>query len=298
MQLLRRFAFPVLLGLLVSGSFAVSGRTQSSLRLSDTRPRQGTIVRLELTGTDCKPTVHWNDERIPLWDVDGTTIGYFGVGLETDPGTRSLRLTDRCENSPYPDRISVQIREGEFPVQRLTVEDTGKVQLSEKDLRRHRRESERIDAALNRRTDTRHWRSPFHSPVREKQFRPGDSFGSRRIINGHPRSPHSGEDYSATTGDPIYAINHGRVALTGDFFFSGKGVFLDHGHGLTSMYFHLSEIDVEEGELVRAGTRLGSAGATGRVTGPHLHLGVQWHDARVDPDRLFFDDRGLFRGND
>lgn len=293
----RWLGISVLLVLVATWASPSNGWTQFRLRLSDTQPRQGSIVRLEGEATDCRPTVRWNGERVPLRTQGSRVLGYFGIGLEAEPGTKHLRVAS-CSASSEPEQIPVRVRKGNFRVQRLTVEDTGKVQLSEEDLRRHRRESERIDAALNRRSDTRYWSLPFHPPIRGDKFEPNDSFGSRRIINGHPRSPHSGEDYTAATGDPIYAVNHGRVSLTGDFFFSGKGVFVDHGHGLTSMYFHLSEVDVREGEFVRAGERLGAAGATGRVTGPHLHLGIQWRDARVDPDRLFFGERGVFSRND
>lgn len=219
------------------------------------------------------------------------------MGLESDTGTHSLVVTDDCGGSDLSDEIPLVVRSGNYPIQRLTVEDTGKVQLSEEDLNRHRRESRSIEAALQHEIDTRLWDPPFHSPVDREQFNPGDSFGSRRIINGQPRSPHSGEDYEAATNDPVYAINHGKVVLIGDFFFSGQGLFLDHGRGLTSMYFHLSEIHVGEGETVRRGERIGSAGATGRVTGPHLHLGIEWNGARVDPDQFFFENSNLFRSS-
>lgn len=238
---------------------------------------------------ECRPTIKWNDETVPLIERNDHLIGYFGVGLETKPGPKSLRLSGDCVETPPPETVDIEVRDRNFPVQRLTIEDTGKVQLSQESLRRHRRESRRINQALERRTDEKYWEAPFHPPVVREKFGPGDSFGSRRIINGHPRSPHSGEDYEADAGDPIYSIAGGRVSLTGNFFFSGNAVFLDHGHGVSSMYLHLSEIDVEESDYVKTGEKIGEAGSTGRVTGPHLHLGVQWRNARIDPDSLFFD---------
>jgi len=245
-------------------------------------------------GVSCSPTLSWVNGSIPLAGSAERRIGYLAVGLEMETGTYPLTVEKNCPENSLPDEVPLEVERGDFPTQRLTVEDTGKVQLSREDLRRHRRESRRIDEALNHVIDTKLWDPPFHPPVDREQFAPNDSFGSRRIINGQPRSPHSGEDYEASTGDPVYAINRGRVVLTGNFFFSGRGVFVDHGQGLTSMYFHLSEISVAEGDRVRAGDVIGAAGASGRVTGPHLHLGIEWNGARIDPDQFFFRGTDLF----
>ena len=112
------------------------------------------------------------------------------------------------------------------------------------------------------------------------------AFGRRRVINGRPRNPHSGEDIAAPTGANVLATNDGIVRLTVDHFFSGKGIFVDHGLGLHSMYFHLSEISVVEGQFVRRGEVIGQVGASGRATGPHLHWGIRLNGARVDPYSL------------
>ena len=111
-------------------------------------------------------------------------------------------------------------------------------------------------------------------------------FGYRRVINGIPRSPHTGVDLKAPLGTEVVASNHGRVALLGDFFFSGRSIILDHGGGLHTVYFHLSEFKVEEGVEVRRGDVIGLSGMTGRVTGPHLHWGARVNRARVDPFEL------------
>ena len=111
-------------------------------------------------------------------------------------------------------------------------------------------------------------------------------FGSVRIMNGQPRNPHNGEDIGAPLGAEVAATNDGVVRLTVDHVFSGKGVFVDHGLGFYSMYFHLSEILVTDGDLVKAGQILGKVGATGRATGPHLHWGVKLNGARVNPYAL------------
>jgi len=114
----------------------------------------------------------------------------------------------------------------------------------------------------------------------------GSGFGARRIINGQLRSPHSGSDYSAPLGTPVVAVNAGKVSLVAEFFFPGRLVILDHGLGLYTAYFHLDTIAVAEGERVERGQTLGTVGATGRATGPHLHFGAQVAGARVDPTTL------------
>lgn len=183
------------------------------------------------------------------------------------------------------ERETTVIQVGAYPyeVQRITLEDDAKVNLSAADLERVRRENQKI-AQLWGLDSPRQFRLPLTSPL--DPLPSGGRFGSRRFFNDQPRSPHSGVDFSAELGTPVLAAAAGRVALTGDFFFSGRSVFLDHGDGLISMYFHLSGIAVATGEAVRRGEVLGLVGATGRATGPHLHFGIRWHRARIDPQLL------------
>jgi murein DD-endopeptidase MepM/ murein hydrolase activator NlpD len=173
----------------------------------------------------------------------------------------------------------------DYPVQRLTL-PRRMVELSPEDLARVKRENRQI-ARLWSREGPRRFSLPLHPPL--DPLPRGGRFGDRRIINGSPRSPHGGADYAAAGGTPVLAAADGVVALVGDHFFGGRSVFVDHGDGLVTMYLHLSRVLVEEGADVVRGQRLGAVGATGRATGPHLHFGVRWHGARVDPSLLLGD---------
>jgi murein DD-endopeptidase MepM/ murein hydrolase activator NlpD len=145
-------------------------------------------------------------------------------------------------------------------------------------------EGERLRALYTTISPDRLWRGRFTRPIGGTE--PGTGFGARRIINGQPRSPHSGIDYSAAQGTPVVAANAGRVALVAEYFFPGRLVILDHGLGLYTLYFHLDTVSVSEGEVVGRGHLIGTVGATGRATGPHLHFGVQVGASRVDPATL------------
>ena len=141
-----------------------------------------------------------------------------------------------------------------------------------------------LDAALAAGVGERLWRGPFRTPVEGGQ--PTGGYGLRRLINGQPRSPHTGYDWAAPAGTPVLAANAGRVALVAEHFFAGRNVMLDHGLGLFTLYFHLTEARVVAGESVAVSQVIGTVGATGRVTGPHLHFAVLLGGARVDPESL------------
>jgi murein DD-endopeptidase MepM/ murein hydrolase activator NlpD len=200
-----------------------------------------------------------------------------GLPLGTRPGTHSLTLRTRDGRQT---NVAFQVNDKQYQTQHLTIKDKRKVNPEKRDMQRIGREQQRIKSALA------NWdpHSPeslrFELPVEAPMSSP---FGLRRFFNEQPRKPHSGLDLAAAAGTPVRAPAAGRISDTGDFFFNGNTVFIDHGQGLVTMYCHLSRIDVKTGQRVQAGEVIGAVGQTGRVTGPHLHWSVSLNDARVDP---------------
>ena len=212
----------------------------------------------------------------PVLIIDGSAV--VGIPISAEPGIHSLNITDRAGQTQTH---SFAVVAKQYPEQRLTITNKRMVNPEPMDLERIRRES-----AMMRERYLSY--SPLAGPVRPF-VKPLDGitsspFGHRRILNDQPRNPHSGLDIAADRGTPIAAPAPGTVSLTGNFFFNGKTVFLDHGRGLVTMYCHLSEIDVSDAQVVERGDTIGLVGSTGRATGPHLHWSVSLNGNRVDPE--------------
>jgi hypothetical protein len=185
--------------------------------------------------------------------------------------------------SPRKAAGTLRIKSRKFSVQKLSLPGN-MVDLDRATEQRADKEAAQLNTLYSMVSGERLWRGHFTRPVTSTGA--GEGFGARRIINGKPRSPHSGLDYSAPTGTSVVAANRGRIALIGDFFFGGRTVAVDHGLGLYTLYMHLDRVQVVEGVLVERGETIGTVGSTGRATGPHLHWGAQLRRARVDPAGL------------
>ena len=206
-------------------------------------------------------------------------VAVLGLGLATKPGNYSLTITSP-QGFDYELEFKVVFKQ--YPEQHLTIKNDRKVNPYEQDLDRIARESRAQKEQYARRTTPLGPLRPFLQPTEGVVSSP---FGRRRVLNGQPRNPHSGLDIAAPTGTPIVAPAPGTVTLIGDLFFNGNTVFVDHGNGLITMTCHMSEIKVAEGDVVQRGDLLGLVGATGRVTGPHLHWNVSLNGVRVDPQQ-------------
>ena len=220
------------------------------------------------------------DRRIPLErDASGRAFrGLLGVDLDAKTGEKSL-VVESDDAQAHLD-VKTRVLKGSFRTQKISV-DPKFVEVPPEERERVKADGERVAAAYRSAEAARRWTS-FAEPVHY----PGSNFGSRRVYNGKTTGIHSGLDMAAPKGTPVAAAADGRVALAGDLYFSGGTVLLDHGGGLFTQYMHLSRIDVKDGDVVARGTILGLVGATGRVTGPHLHWGARLNGARVNPEAL------------
>jgi murein DD-endopeptidase MepM/ murein hydrolase activator NlpD len=238
----------------------------------------GGIAIIELGDADAPPgSVVFNGYGAPVLRTDAGWVAVVGIPLDTKPGAHAATLQPAAGDAR---KLEFTVADKRYDEQRLKVPNQRHVDPSKEDLERIERERERIDAALGNYAADRVPAFALRAPV---DGRRSSSFGLRRFFNDQPRNPHTGMDIAAPTGTPVFSPAPGVVTDTGDYFFNGNTVFVDHGRGVVTMYCHLSRIDVKPGDEVGAGTRLGLVGATGRVTGPHLHWGVAVNRAMVDP---------------
>jgi len=233
------------------------------------------VIRIDAP-VDDPPHVTLGSASVMVLHEDDHWLAIMGIPLGTAPGRLAVTVTRR---EAMPSSVDLAIKPKQYLVQKLRV-SPGMVDLSPADLERVKRERPVLQAAFATFSET----PP--STLRLAQPVPGtrsSSYGSRRVFNGQARNPHTGMDIAAPQGTPVVASARGKVVLAGNYFFSGNMVVLDHGQGLVTMYGHLSAIDVAVGDVVETGTVIGKVGATGRVTGPHLHWGVTLNQTMVDP---------------
>ncbi len=232
------------------------------------------IVRIE---SNERPVVTVDGKPALIMGTEGAWLAVIGIPLDHDITSPLIATVTRP--GAEEEQVAIELRDADYRVQRLTV-DRKYVEPDQTSLDRIFAERKVIDKALTS------WRSNETADVMLQPPVPGarsSSFGSRRIFNDQPRSPHKGMDITATSGTPILAPLNGVVAATGDYYFNGNTVILDHGQGYVSLYCHLSTIDVDEGQELAVGELLGKVGATGRVTGAHLHFATYLNGTAVDP---------------
>lgn len=233
-------------------------------------------VRIEFSGK-----IHDLRKRVSpaLW------MTLVGLDMNMQPGIYFMSFTFLYQTGKTEKRKeTVQVVPKDFPVKYLKVNEKYVTPPSEV-LERIQVESDLVSSLYKMFSQEWFGEGKFMIPCEGEPF---PNFGERRFFNGKPRSPHSGVDISAPTGTPVYASNSGKVLLAMDLYYSGNTVIIDHGLGVISMYCHFSIIDVQRGQIVNKGDKIGEVGATGRVTGPHLHWGIKVSNSRVDPFSLVF----------
>jgi len=240
-------------------------------------PVPGGVAVIDLgPGSPPAPTARWGEQALAVVRENEHWFALLGIPLDTLPGELEIKVQRASTSS----RIGVPVQVKNYPEQRLTIRDKHKVEPNADDLARIEREqltTNAIKRSFSPAQPLTAFSLPASGPLSSR-------FGLRRIFNGLPRNPHAGLDLAVGTGTPVRAPADGVIANTGNYFFNGNTVFIDHGQGLISAYMHLSRIDARSGQPVKKGEILGASGATGRATGPHLHWAVILNNTPVDPE--------------
>jgi hypothetical protein len=218
--------------------------------------------------------------------LEGTC--YYPVDLLQKPALITIALW----GSGHREFARISVEPYDYGTEEIDLPDIPQANPSPEDLKRDSRDQALLSKVWKRKEGPAEFTLPLGAPARPLPA--GKSFGVKRVFNGKPASQlHTGSDYATPVGTPVLAVADGTVVVAEDLFFEGNAVFIDHGDGLVSMCFHLSEIKVQAGQEVKKGQTLGRVGSTGRATGPHLFFGVRWHDARINPQFLFEDPRKI-----
>ena len=237
----------------------------------------GGIVNLAVGSTQtAAPSVYFQDKKVLVLANEEQWIAVVGIPLKTKVGEQHIQV----RNQQATQNITFSVQAKDYPAQYITLKNKRMVNPNPDDLARIRSERPAINKALNTWSQQVVSNIDFSLPVKGRLSSP---FGLKRFFNNQAKNPHSGLDIAAPTGTEVNAPMAGKVINTGSYYYNGNTVFLDHGQGLISAYFHLSKIHAKTGQTIQQGEILGEIGATGRVTGPHLHWNVYLNKTKVDP---------------
>ncbi len=264
---------------LIALLLAAPAWTQSYIEKQLHRPVPGGIAVLPLAERGVVPTATYQGHAV-LVVPNGDAGGYLaivGIGQKTKLGQHTLTVN----YGGTQELVNFEVGAKKYREQHIKLSSNRHVNPSQADLDRYKREAAEQTAAYKAFRDAIPSNVILDRPVEGGRY--SSPFGLRRFFNGEERNPHAGLDIAVPQGTPVKASADGVVTITGDYFFNGKTVFVDHGQGLISMYCHLSEIDVVKGQRVRRGEVIAKVGSTGRSTGPHLHWTVSLNNQRVDP---------------
>ena len=268
--MIKRLTLTLLVLFIVTTSYASS--------LPRHYPVPGGIAVIEL-GSHRPDKVTFKKRKVLVTLSDKKWYAVVGIPLSSKAGKHKLIVTRQKQQK----QIKFTVNKKQYQTQHLEIKNKRKVNPYAKDMDRIIKEKKIIGSALKAWTEAHDISFTFELPV---QGRFSSPFGLRRFFNGQARRPHSGLDIAAPEGTPILAPAEGTIINTGDYFFNGNTVFIDHGQGLITMYCHLNRISVKAGDTVKRGDSIGEVGMTGRVTGPHLHWSVSLNNARIEP-KLF-----------
>jgi hypothetical protein len=252
----------------------------SDISLSSEEMARGDVILITIrAGEGETPKATWMGKEIAFVFNRSKSVwqGFLATDLNQKPGTCEAIV--RMVSSGFESHINIQVTDKDYGVRRLTL-PKDKVDLNAESLKRVKKEAAVVSALWRAPEPAPEWKGIFLMPVDGEVV---GIFGKRSIINNMERSPHTGVDLSGNTGDPVKAVNNGKVALIADHFFTGNTVFLNHGGGIITMYCHLNKILVKDGDKIKKGQTIGLVGSTGRATGPHLHWGMRVNGARVNP---------------
>ncbi len=263
--------------LLTSLGVFIAGSSTAFALPADSRVPGGVALIPIASAKTAAPHVTFRGKRALVIKENSNWVALVGLPLSLTPGQYDISLQQAGKSTTKKFRVV----DKKYPEQRVTIKDTRKVEPNPEDMARIESEQPKIDIAKNTFRDTQEvdlkLQLPADGPLSSR-------FGLRRIFNGLPRNPHSGLDIAIPTGTSVVSAANGKVIDTGDYFFNGNTVFIDHGQGLITMYCHLSEINVNVGDVVTKGQPLALSGMTGRVSGPHLHWSVIMNGTMIDPE--------------